>query len=66
MTAKELIKELKKYPGDSPVCFCHDWESCDEEGHLDKLEVFKDVCVQTIYVDNGLDWEEENQIILTF
>ena len=63
---KELIKELKKYPGDSPVCFCRDWESCDENGYLDQLDVLKDVCDQRVMIDDGLDWSEEYQIILNF
>ncbi len=66
MTAKELIKELKKYPGDSEVFLVKDWEMVDENGALTELRPLTSVTDQIVTIDMGLDFEDRTEILLEF
>lgn len=66
MKVSELIKELKKLPKNAEVYTCKDWEELDEENQLVDLYRLEEVCEQTRYLDMGLDWVTETDVILSF
>ena len=67
MKVKDLIAELKKIKDkDSEVYLVKDWDQVDEEGHLTDLYRLSEVTSQFLIVDMGMDWEEEEEIILYF
>lgn len=67
MTVNELIKELKKIKNkESEVYLVKDWDQVDEEGHLTDLYRLSEVTSQFLIVDMGMDWKEEEEIILCF
>ena len=66
MTVAELIKELKQYPKNAEVYLVKDWDEQDEDGHWLDLHRLEYTVDQTIYIETGMDFLEEHQIILDF
>ena len=65
MTVAEAIKELKKLPKDAEIYMVKDWDDV-EDGCLNDLYRLIGVSEQVRVVDNGMDWEDETEIILEF
>lgn len=43
-----------------------DWDQIDENGLLTDLYRLEDVCTQTAIIDTGLDFEDAQEVILSF
>lgn len=66
MTVQELIKELRKLPKEANVYLVKDWEMLDEDNCLTDLYELEDVCKQTTFVDEGLDFVDIDEVLLCF
>lgn len=67
MKNKDLQKLLKQYPADAEVFLVKDWEEVNEEGLVTGIEPLNEefnIGSQTAYIDVGLDWETETQILI--
>jgi hypothetical protein len=62
MTVKELIKELKRYDGNTNVAVVSDWENPDEEGNFPTTIV--DGISEQIYVDTQFGDKTEREVII--
>ena len=66
MTVQELMKELRKLPKEANVYLVKDWEMLDEDNCLTDLYELEDVCKQTTFVDDGLDFVDITEVLLCF
>jgi hypothetical protein len=67
MKNKELQKILKQYPADAEVFLVKDWDEVSEDGLITGIEPLNEefnIATQTAYIDVGLDWETETQILI--
>lgn len=64
MTVKELIRELKGYDGDAPVYLCLDWDQTNDQNELTQLGEVRGICSQRIVIDDGLDFHDEEQVLI--
>lgn len=65
MTVAEAIKELRRLPQDAEIFMVKDWEDV-EEGCLNDLYRLVGISDQVRIVEDGMDWKDENEIILEF
>lgn len=65
MKVKDLINDLKGYNQEAEVFFVKDWEKV-EDGILTDRYILTDICSQTVTVDMGMDFENEQQVLLCF
>ena len=66
MTVAELIKELRKLPKDAELYYVKDWDEQDEEGRYLDLHRLDYVIDQTIFIETGMGFLEEHQVIMDF
>lgn len=64
MTVAEMIKALKAYPKDARVYVVNDWEVVNENGELTDISEVEDFVSQRIMVDMGLDFVDEQQVLI--
>lgn len=64
MTVAEMIKALKAYPKDARVYVVNDWEVVNENGELTDISEVEDFVSQRIVVDMGLDFVDEQQVLI--
>lgn len=67
MKNNELQKILKLYPADAEVFLVKDWDEVSEDGLIIGIEPLNEdlnIGTQTAYIDVGLDWETETQILI--
>lgn len=66
MTVAEAIKYLKKYPKNAEIYICKDYDQCDEDGHLTDLYRLSFITHQEVFIDKGIDWKDETEVLLEF
>lgn len=67
MTVRELYNWCKAYKHkDAEVYLVKDWGQTDEEGNLTDLYRLTNIADQMVIIDNGMDFEEEHEVILDF
>lgn len=64
MTVKELRESLRGVPGDSEIFVVGDWSAVDDDGKLTDLRPVNSVETQRHFVDMGLEWVEEVDVLL--
>lgn len=64
MTVAEMIKALKAYPKDARVYVVNDWEVVNENGELTDISEVEDFVSQRVVVDMGLDFVDEQQVLI--
>lgn len=65
MKVKELIKELENYDREADVVMIKDWDQV-EDGILTDRYLLNSVCSQTIIIDQGIEFEDCEEVILSF
>lgn len=67
MKVRDLYNWCKAYKHkDAEVYLVKDWEQTDEEGNLTDLYRLTNIADQMVIIDNGMDFEEEHEVILDF
>lgn len=66
MKVSELMKELRKRPKDAEIYMVKDWGEQDEEGHYLDLYRLDYVIDQTVFIETGMEFLEEHQVIIDF
>ena len=67
MTVRELYNWCKACRHKDPeVYLCKDWEEGSEDGCLTDLYKLNDICTQTSVIDDGLDFVDVHEVILSF
>jgi hypothetical protein len=67
MKVRDLYNWCKAYKHkDAEVYLVKDWEQIDEEGNLTDLYRLTNIADQMVIIDNGMDFEEEHEVILDF
>lgn len=67
MTVRELYNWCKAYRyKEAHVYLVKDWEKVDEDGNLTDLYALDDVCEQVTYLDDGLDFVNVHEVLLSF
>jgi len=67
MTVRELYNWCKACRHkEAKVYLCKDWEQIDEDGNLTDLYELDGIFTQTAIVDDGLDFTDIDEVILSF
>ena len=67
MTVRELYNWCKACRNkDAEVYMVKDWEQTDEQGYLSDLYRLKDISEQVVIVDDGLDFNDEVEVLMEF
>ena len=61
-----LYNTAAKMPKNAEVYLCKDWEMLDEDNCLCDLYRLNDVCKQCVFIDDGLDFVDIDEVILCF
>lgn len=66
MTVSDLILELRQMPQNAEVYMVGDWDALDDGGNLTDLHRLIETTHQVRIVDDGMEWEDETDVLLGF
>lgn len=65
MTVKQLYDWCKAQRDKrAEVYLVRDWDKCDEDGWLTDLLPLRDVVIQNVVIDCGMDFEDRVEVLL--